>query len=89
MKSEQRAVTGNKPHRNLIAWQKTMDLAVVLYEITKKFPEEEIYGLTGQLRRAAVSVPSNIAEVQQTEPPDNSLTSFRIQWDRSMRSILS
>ena len=39
-----------------------MDLTVRIYEITKQFPEEEIYGLTGQLRRAAFSVPSNIAE---------------------------
>lgn len=39
-----------------------MDLAVAIYEITKKFPKEELYGLTSQLRRAAVSVPSNIAE---------------------------
>ena len=62
MRSEQRAVSSNKPHRNLLAWQKAMDFAVEIYEITKKFPKEEIYGLTGQLRRAAVSVPSNIAE---------------------------
>ena len=55
-------MSSNKPHRNLLAWQKAMDLAVEIYEITKKFPKEEIYGLTGQLRRAAVSVPSNIAE---------------------------
>jgi four helix bundle protein len=52
----------DKPHRNLLAWQKAMDLAIEIYEATKKFPSEEIYGLTGQLRRAAVSVPSNIAE---------------------------
>jgi len=62
MRSEQRAVSSNKPHRNLLAWQKAMDLAVEIYEITKEFPREETYGLTGQLRRAAVSVPSNIAE---------------------------
>lgn len=39
-----------------------MDLAVAIYEITEKFPKEEVYALTSQLRRAAVSVPSNIAE---------------------------
>jgi four helix bundle protein len=55
-------LSGNKPHRNLLAWQKSMDLAVEIYGATKNFPKEEIYGLTGQLRRAAVSVPSNIAE---------------------------
>jgi len=53
-----------KSYRELIAWQKAMDLAVQVYELTKTFPREEIYGLTSQLRRAAVSVPSNIAEGQ-------------------------
>jgi four helix bundle protein len=50
--------------KNLIAWQKAMDLVVEIYEVTEKFPGEEIYGLTSQLRRAAVSIPSNIAEGQ-------------------------
>jgi four helix bundle protein len=49
----------DKPHKNLIAWQRSMDLVVGVYEITKRFPEEEMYGLSSQLRRAAVSVPSN------------------------------
>ncbi|MPZ76499.1 MAG: four helix bundle protein [Deltaproteobacteria bacterium] len=48
-----------KPHRNLLAWQKTMDLAVKVYEVTRSFPQEELYALTSQLRRAAVSAPSN------------------------------
>jgi four helix bundle protein len=52
----------DKPHKNLIAWQRSMDLVVGIYEITKRFPKEEIYGLSSQLRRAAVSVPSNISE---------------------------
>ena len=56
------AATSRKPHRNLMAWQKTMDLAVDVYRLTKKFPQEELYALTSQLRRAAVSAPSNIAE---------------------------
>jgi four helix bundle protein len=51
-------------YQDLIAWQKAMDLAVVVYEVTGEFPMEERYGLTSQLRRAAVSVPSNIAEGQ-------------------------
>ena len=54
--------TSKKPHRNLVAWQKAMDLAVEVYQATQNLPKEEIYGLTSQLRRAAVSVPSNIAE---------------------------
>lgn len=51
-----------KPHKRLIAWQKGMDLVVVLYELTKTIPREEIYGLSSQIRRAAISVPSNISE---------------------------
>ena len=46
----------------LIVWQKAMDLVQEVYAATRNFPREEIYGLTSQLRRAAVSVPSNIAE---------------------------
>jgi four helix bundle protein len=52
----------SKPHRNLLAWQKSMDLAVEIYIAAKTFPKEEIYGLTSQLQRAAVSGASNIAE---------------------------
>jgi four helix bundle protein len=55
-------VKSDKPHSNLMAWQKAMDLAVAVYEISKGFPREEVYSLTSQLRRAADSVPSNIAE---------------------------
>jgi four helix bundle protein len=51
-----------KPHRNLLAWQKAMELAVQIYRATEKFPREETYRLISQLRRAAVSVPSNISE---------------------------
>ncbi len=49
-------------YRNLIAWQKAKDLALDVYRCTRKFPKDETYGLTSQMRRAAVSVPSNIAE---------------------------
>src|SRR5215831_21313971 len=52
----------SKPHKKLIAWQKAMDLVERTYQLTKELPREEIYGLTSQLRRAAVSAPSNIAE---------------------------
>jgi four helix bundle protein len=51
-----------KPHRNLFAWQKAMDLVMEVYRLTQNFPERELYGLCSQLRRAALSVPSNIAE---------------------------
>jgi len=50
--------------KNLIAWQKAMDLVDEVYEVTKTFPREEMFGLTSQLQRAAVSVASNIAEGQ-------------------------
>jgi four helix bundle protein len=49
-------------HSELVAWQKAMDLVEGVYKITKCFPKEETYGLVSQLRRAVVSVPSNIAE---------------------------
>lgn len=49
-------------YKDLRVWQQGMRLTVAVYEATRKFPREEIYGLTSQLRRAAVSVPSNIAE---------------------------
>ena len=51
-----------KPHKRLVAWQKCMDLVVLIYKITGRFPKEETYGLTAQMRRASVSGPSNIAE---------------------------
>jgi len=54
----------SKNYRDLIAWQKAMDLVELVYSETKKFPREEVYALSSQLRRAAVSVPSNIAEGQ-------------------------
>ena len=49
-------------YRDLVVWQQAMDLVVDAYRITRRFPPEEKYGLVQQLRRAAVSAPSNIAE---------------------------
>jgi len=51
-----------KGHRDLVVWQKAMTLVTDVYQVTRGFPKEEPYGLTAQLRRAAVSVPSNLAE---------------------------
>jgi four helix bundle protein len=51
-------------YKDLIAWKKGMQLAREVYKVTQDFPKQETYGLTSQLRRAAVSVPSNIAEGQ-------------------------
>lgn len=49
-------------YKDLIVWQKAMDLVVAVYELTENYPKTEIYGLTSQIRRCAVSIPSNIAE---------------------------
>ncbi|MER9896996.1 four helix bundle protein [Mesorhizobium sp. M0130] len=49
-------------YRDLIVWQQAMDLTVAIYQVTRTWPKDEIYGLTGQVRRAATSVPANIAE---------------------------
>ena len=49
-------------HKDLIVWNKAMELVTEIYKLTQRFPREEIFGLISQLRRAAVSIPSNIAE---------------------------
>ena len=49
-------------HKDLEVYKKAVDFVVRVYELTKSFPKDEVYGLTSQLRRAAVSIPSNIAE---------------------------
>lgn len=53
-----------KTFRDLIVWQKSFKLVVLIYRITDSFPKNEIYGLTSQIRRAAIAIPSNIAEGQ-------------------------
>ena len=49
-------------HKDLILWQKALDLAVAVHEVSSTFPRSEVFGLVSQIRRASVSVPSNIAE---------------------------
>ncbi len=51
-----------KTHKDLSAWKESMDLVVSVYQVTRKFPKEELFCLTQQLRRAVISVPSNISE---------------------------
>ncbi|HEX4029792.1 MAG TPA: four helix bundle protein [Terracidiphilus sp.] len=50
--------------RDLVVWQRSMELAVAVYRVSKELPREEMYGLSSQMRRSAVSVPCNIAEGQ-------------------------
>ncbi len=51
-----------KPHKNLDVWQKSIILVQKIYELTKSFPNTENYGLTAQMRKAAISVPANVSE---------------------------
>lgn len=53
---------GYKPHKILEAWKRAVDITTIIYKITDNFPKTEIYGLTSQVRRAGVSIASNIAE---------------------------
>ncbi|MFC1839878.1 four helix bundle protein [Thermodesulfobacteriota bacterium] len=51
-----------KPHKKLDVWKLSMELVNKVYEMTREFPKEEMFGLTSQIRRSAVSIPSNISE---------------------------
>jgi len=53
-----------RSYQELIGWRKSIELVTDVYRLTQQFPNKEIYGLTSQIRRAAVSIPSNIAEGQ-------------------------
>ena len=64
--------------KDLVVWQQAMDLAVAIYEETKRWPKEEIYGLTSQVRRAATSIPSNIAEGYGRETRGANLQFLRV-----------
>ena len=63
-------------YRDLVVWQKSMDLAERVYLASANFPREERYGITSQIRRAAVSIPSNIAEGQGRRMSDEELIRF-------------
>jgi len=52
----------NNSYRSLIVWQKSMELVKTVYKITNTFPQEELFGLTSQIKRSVISIPSNIAE---------------------------
>jgi four helix bundle protein len=51
-----------KTYKDLIVWQKSIELVIAIYRLTEKFPKEEMFGITSQIQRAAISMPSNIAE---------------------------
>lgn len=65
-------------YRDLLVWTESMNLAQMCYEITKAFPREEVYGMTSQVRRAAASVPANIAEGYGRENPGEFVRFLRI-----------
>ena len=66
-------------YQDLIVWQKSILLVKQIYKLTSIFPNDEKFGLISQLRRAAVSVPSNIAEGRHAGPPATSFISFQTQ----------
>jgi four helix bundle protein len=57
-------MNGSKDFKDLIVWQKAMELVAEVYRVVKKLPKEELYALSDQIRRSAISIPSNIAEGQ-------------------------
>lgn len=65
-------------YRNLVAWQRAMELATATYRLTERLPEAERFGLVSQIRRAAVSVPSNIAEGHGRGTPKALVSFLRI-----------
>jgi four helix bundle protein len=60
--NQQKQAGGSRGHHKLEAWKKARELVVSVYRLSQAFPKEEMFGLTAQMRRAAVSIPSNIAE---------------------------
>ncbi len=67
-----------RSYRDLWVWKEGMELAVMCYEVTKGFPREEVYGMTSQIRRAAASIPANIAEGQGRENSGEFIQFLRI-----------
>jgi four helix bundle protein len=72
------AVMPIQKFQDILAWQKAHELVLVVYELTKLFPKEELFGLVSQLRRAAVSVPSNIAEGFKRRTKNDSIHFYNI-----------
>ena len=72
-----------KDYKEWEVWKRSMNLVEVIYDITKKFPHEEQHGLTSQMRRAAVSVPSNLAEGHARISKQDRIHFFRIAFASS------
>lgn len=58
-------MSAHNTYRELLVWQRAIAFSVLIYRLTESFPKEEVYGLTSQLRRASVSIASNVAEGQK------------------------
>lgn len=69
-----------KSYKELFVWQRAMELVKEIYFLTKNFPKDELYGLSSQMRRAAVSIPSNIAEGYQRKNRKEYLQFLRISY---------
>lgn len=67
-------------YRDLIVWKKGIDLCEIIYQYTENFPKSELYGLTSQIRRCAVSIPSNIAEGQRRSSKKEFIQFLRIAY---------
>lgn len=67
-------------YKELVVWQKSYHLVLTVYEITKSFPKEELFGLSSQMRRCAVSIPSNIAEGNTRNGKKEHIQFFRIAY---------
>ena len=70
------------PHKNLQVWQNSMELVSLVYKKTRNFPRYEVFGLSSQMQRAAVSIPSNIAEGygRASNPRPDTLPAYRIRF---------
>ncbi len=79
----------SKNYRDLIVWQKAMDLVVTVYRLTGQFPDTERYGLTSQMQRCAVSIPSNIANGSRCELETQIMLAARLGYmDDATRHVL-
>ncbi|MBI2610647.1 four helix bundle protein [Candidatus Kaiserbacteria bacterium] len=78
MNREQKNLEGSHSYRKLLVWQKAVELSLGVYTLTKKFPKDELFALTSQMRRAGVSVAANIAEGYGRNTPKEFANFLRI-----------